>query len=151
MLEFLDGPSIFKVPGSDGLVLAPALVLGEPSVSAPMPFIFPFATFVAGVLVLLRPDGVTPTIAAQHGFANLRIIDQNGQPLVSDTRGTLRGTAEAAAPLLALQGRGFHPFAMQKPLKGGEKWIFSLQNESDLLAQTVAGIFLYLESAEVTS
>lgn len=103
-------------------------------------------------MALVRPDaGLTQAqFLARMANVSLRIIDEQNNPIVTDTRGTLRGTtfAPAAASLLMLHGKGFAPFALQRPIVAQRQleWTFSLQNEDTANVITMAGVFLYLEN-----
>lgn len=138
------GADVWKVPGTDGLVLAVAPAAGSPSVSADLPFLFTRAAFVEGVLAFVRPVGAV-SVEVQQANLGMRIVDEVAEAMIVDTRGTLVGTTNApvAASLLMMAGFGFRPFALQRPVSAGDKWVFSLQNEDPLATSTLAGIFLY--------
>lgn len=142
------GPSLWRVPGTDGLVLAVAPAVGSPSVSPVVQFRFPKACFIQGILVLPRPTAGASlaTILARMASASVRITDEHQDPIITDTRGTLQGSnaAQSAAPLLALHGRGFAPFAVQREIKAHRQWGLSFQNVDTANAIELAGVFLYL-------
>lgn len=142
------GPKLWRVPGTDGLVLAAAPAVGSPSVSAPITWRFPKAVFVCGVLVLLRPRS-SAAMPGEMAQVSLRIIDESNQPIINDTRGTIRGTQNApvAAPLLALHGKGFHPHALQRAVASQDQWHFVFENEDTAHTEILSGVFLYFERA----
>jgi hypothetical protein len=142
------GAAVWKVPGSEGLVLAVAPDAVSPSVSPDLIFQFPKSAFVTGVLALLRPDAIVP-LDVQRARTALRIVDETSQPIFSDTRGTLQGTtnAQVAVGLMALEGFAVHPFSLQRPVAALDRWIFQLQNADTLNTAAVAGIFLYFDEA----
>jgi hypothetical protein len=139
------GPTLYKVPGSDGLVLAVAPALGSPSVSATLVWRFPKPVFCDGFFLALRPGAVAA--ATQAARTSLVIVDETNQPIVSDSRGTLRGVTNApvAAPLLSMFGRGAHPFPIQRPVAAQDQWFVSFQNEDPANVVTLAGLFLLFQ------
>lgn len=144
-----EGSQVWKVPGTDGLVLAVAAAVGSPSVSAALPWRWPRPVKCTGVLVIPRANAVA-TMQQKLAMASVSIIDETGNPIIFDTRATLRGTnnAPASAGLLALQGRGFAPFALQRPVNVQRQWQFYLQNDDPANVIVIAGIFLYWENLQ---
>lgn len=139
------GPSIWKVPFSDGLACPIAPDAVSPSISAELVFNFPRSVFLTGILLLPIPDATWATYQEQIAQLSLQVTDETNQPVISDSRGTIVGSTNApvASPLLQLFGRGFHPFALQRPLASLDVWRFTVQNADPVNAQTLAGIFLY--------
>ncbi len=90
-----------------------------------------------------------PDIRVQSAALGLVVLDETNHPIVSDSRGSLIGTGQApvSVPLLSLSGASFRPFAVQRPIKAGDQWSFTVQNTDPAHATTLAGIFLYLEGA----
>lgn len=143
-------PALYIVQGSQGLAIPAALGAGSPSSSAPVTWQFPTSCFVAGILAFGLPDAGMPVIEAQSAQLGLVVTDEQGHPLISDGRSSLIGTglAPVSVPLLTLSGRSFRPFALQRPVAGGDKWIFTVQNVDTAHATTLAGIFLYIKGAQ---
>ena len=143
----LRGALVYKVPGSDGLALLVAPAAGSPSVSAPLVWRFPHPAFCDRLLVMLRPGPIA--LETQLARVSISIVDETNQPLISDSRGTLRGSQNAAvaAPLLLLAGFALHPFPLQRPVAAHDRWIFTLQNEDPANVATLAGIFLQFKDA----
>lgn len=144
------GPSVWKVPFSDGLACAVAPAAGSPSISGELAFNFPRSVFLTGILVLPRVSAAFASYQEQIAQLSLNVIDEVNQPLISDSRGTIVGTTRApvAAPFLMLFGRAFHPFAMQRPIASLDVWRFTIQNAHTARAQTLAGIFLYFSEPD---
>ncbi len=143
------GPSVWQVPFSEGLVCPVAPSAGSPSISAELAFNFPKSCFLVGVLILPLPDAAFATYQAQCAQLAMVITDEVNQPLVSDSRGTVKGTLRApvALPLLAAFGRAFHPFPLQRPIAALDVWRFTVQNSDTAHAQVLEGIYLYFEDA----
>lgn len=146
------GPSILVVPGSAGLSVPAASALGSPSSSAELVYRFRSRRFIRAVAVIGRPDLGMPDPVKQTGQLALRIVDQSQQPIVSDSRGVLRGSnlLPAGAPVLAMQGTAFRPFELQCVVEANDAWRFSVQNEDPINATTLAAILLYFDDG-VTS
>ncbi len=146
------GPCLWVVPGSDGLVCPVAPAAGSESISAELVFNFPRSVFMVGVLVIPRPDAVAfpGGLLPQIAQLKLAIMDEVNQPIFSDSRGTVKGTTRApvAGPLLAMFGRAFHPFALQRPVASLDVWRFTIQNRDTANAQTLDGIYLYFEEPQ---
>lgn len=144
------GPSIWKVPFSDGLALPVAPAAGSPSISAELRFDFPKSAFIVGLLALPLPDVAFATYQEQIAQLAIAITDETNQPIVSNTRGTLQGTtfAPAAASLLTLFGRSFRRHALQRPVASLDRWLITFQNRDTVRAQVLEGLYLYLEEAD---
>lgn len=145
----LRGPQLYTLRGAQGLALPAATAVGSPSVSAELAHTFSRPMFIAGVLALVNPiAGHVGGLNAQQAQIAMSIIDENSDPIVIDTRGTLQGVnfAPAAAPFLALSGKAFHPFQIQRAVIGGDVWRFTFQNNNAAVAMTLAAVILYLET-----
>jgi len=137
---------MWRVPGSLGLALAVAPAGNDnPSVSLPLTFTFPETVDVEGLLAFPTATVALPDPILQSGQLSLDVVDETQQPLFSDTRGTLRGTARApvSAGLLMLQGFACNRFAMQRLVKSGDTWTFTMQSDDKVNAYTMSGIFIY--------
>jgi hypothetical protein len=143
----LRGPSILVIPGSFGLALPAASSLGSPSSSVELVYRFRASRFVRAVLLVGRPDLGMPDPVKQSGQLSILIVDQNQQPIVSDSRAIPRGSnlLQPAAPALALQGTAFRPFELQRIVKGNDAWRFTVQNEDPINATTLAALCLYFD------
>lgn len=137
---------IWRVPGSLGLAVAAAPGgYNNPSVSDPLTFVFPRAAMVEAIFALPVATVALPDPIDQSGQLSLVVVDEVQQPLFSDTRGTLRGTARApvSAGLLMLQGFAANRYPLQRPVGSGDTWTFTMQNDDPANAYTMAGIFIY--------
>jgi len=87
------------------------------------------------------------TVQAALAALALTIVDEVQDNFVSDARGTtvlsVGGTPmQVGGDGLALNGFGFRPFAVQRPVAPSDQWIMALQNR-DTNITTMAGIFVY--------
>ena len=144
----LIGPQIYTVRGASGLALPVATAVGSPTESAELVHTFTRPMFIAGILGLVAPlAGFAGGLEAQQAMIAMTILDENQEPIVGDTRGTLEGANQVppGAPFLALSGRAFHPHPLQRQVVGHNVWRFRFQNFDPANAMTLAGVFLYLE------
>lgn len=139
---------LFKVPGTDGLVVAAANATG-PGVSAELGFTFPRDWFVRGMLVVPRANAGALTVSGMVAALAVNVSDENQEQLVSDSRGTDFVTSTGGRALVGidgaeLNGLSFRPFALQRPVGGRSRWAFQVQNRASVTI-TLAGIFLFTE------
>lgn len=141
------GPQLYTIAGARGLALPAAAAVGSPTVAGPVRQVFGRPLFIEGILALVRPiAGYVGGLDRQQAMIAVSILDENNDPIVSDTRGTLQGTtqAPAAASLLAMSGKGFHPFQVQRAVTARDVWTFSFQNNDPAQAMVLAALVLYL-------
>ncbi len=142
------GAQLYTVRGAAGLALPVASAVGSPSVSAEVVQRFQKDILVAGLLVLVAPlAGYAGGLQAQQAMISATVLDEHLEPIVTDTRGSLTGTnqAPAAVPSLAISGRAFHPFPMNRVVRSNDVWRFTFQNDDPANAMTLAAVVLYLE------
>lgn len=109
-----DGPQVLSIPGFNGVPVGDGVTIT-------VDFQWPFSCFVTGILLV--PTFATPDVIPDPTtmLPNLRLAIEDtlrGRAIVSDGgAGTaLIAGAPNFAPVLALQGKAWKPFPVQKPV-----------------------------------
>lgn len=135
------GPSVWKVLGlSDVSVAAAGGILG------PITFQMPRSVFLTSILLL-----PTSGLRANMAKLKLRVQDECFEDLISTSDGgheatllSLCGTTPIAAPMfdtLVLK----RPFELQRPVRSGDCWLFTLTNNDAAAPLAVEALLLFEE------
>jgi hypothetical protein len=124
-------------------VSVPAEAAGVPGSVLDQDFTFPRRVFVAGVKVI--PASGDP---ADLASLSLRIFDEDDRDLVTDLRGVVANGEQLpnAQPLLALMGRGFGVFPLQRIVHTFDRWRFSAFNFGGGIVK-IASVGIYFGEA----
>jgi hypothetical protein len=118
-------PVIYSIP-EFRRVAVPAAVAGVSGAVGPITFRFPRTREITGFLILPQ-DGTTLSLAG----LSLQIVDQFEEEVFSDLVGSsTQGRHPFEADGMMMAGRGFRPFPMQRLVQGGDRWLFTLRNQT---------------------
>jgi hypothetical protein len=106
------GPVLFSVRGISGVAVPNGSEVG------PITFQFPRALFVTGLLLLPRSGSQADLAKLQ-----LRIQDELQADMISD------GSVLFEFGGLAMHGRCFRPYPLQRPVLDGDEWRFTVGND----------------------
>jgi hypothetical protein len=119
-------PLLYSPRNVSGVALAPGASLSEL-------FQFRGSVFVAGLWIATR-DGDPASLAALR----LGIVDDDLDQVIAD------GIGGITAPALAIVGRSFRAFPLQRPARAGSRWLFTLTNQG--LASVTPDLLLTIEA-----
>lgn len=126
-------------------VVVPAAVGGEPGIAGPIDFEWPRQVMATGIQVI--PANGTPESLAQLSLGIVDVRHDNLE-LITDGVGREGGAFQPfSMPCLAMGGRNFTPFAMQRIVELHDVWRLRLKNFSGV-AVSVASVALYWDEVE---